>query len=93
MWRWWKEIHRVTECFGLEGTFRGHLAQLPHSEQGHLQLDPYSLALNVSKDAASTASLGNPFQCFTTLTVKNFFLLSSLNLLSLSLKLLRLEFF
>jgi len=25
------------ECFGLEGTFRGHLAQLPCSEQGHLQ--------------------------------------------------------
>jgi len=29
--------HRI-ECFGLEGTFRGHLAQPPCSEQGHLQL-------------------------------------------------------
>jgi len=27
------------ECFGLEGPFRGHLAQPPHSEQGYLQLD------------------------------------------------------
>ena len=31
--------HRIIECFGLEGTFRGHLAQPPCSEQGHLQLD------------------------------------------------------
>ena len=29
----------ITEWFGLEGTFRGHLVQLPHSEQGHLQPD------------------------------------------------------
>jgi len=28
--------HRMTECFGLEGTFKGHLAQPPCSEQGHL---------------------------------------------------------
>jgi len=25
--------HRIIECFGLEGTFRGHLAQPPCSEQ------------------------------------------------------------
>jgi len=31
--------HRIIECFGLEGTFRGHLAQPPCSEQGHLQLN------------------------------------------------------
>jgi len=31
--------HRIIECFGLEGTVRGHLAQPPCSEQGHLQLD------------------------------------------------------
>jgi len=31
--------HRIIECFGLEGTFRGHLVQLPCSEQEHLQLD------------------------------------------------------
>jgi len=31
--------HRIIERFGLEGTFRGRLAQPPCSEQGHLQLD------------------------------------------------------
>ena len=44
------------------------------------------MVLNVSRDGASTTSLGNPFQCFTTLIVKNFFLLSSLNLPCFSLK-------
>ena len=41
-----------------------------------------NLTLNVSRDGASTSSLGNLCQRFTTLTVKNFFLTSSLNLLS-----------
>jgi len=45
-----------------------------------------NLVLNVSRDGASTTSLGNPFQCFTTLTVKNFFLISSPNLPCFSLK-------
>jgi len=49
---------------------------------------PFHLTLNVSRDGASTASLGNPFQCFTTVIVKNVFLLSRLNLPSFSLKLL-----
>ena len=31
-------IHRIIECFVLEGIFRGHLAQPPCSEQGQLQL-------------------------------------------------------
>jgi len=31
--------HRIIEQFGLEGTFRGHLVQPDHNEQGHLQLD------------------------------------------------------
>jgi len=44
------------------------------------------LTLNVSKDGASISSLGNPFQCFTTLIVKNFFLISTLNLPSFRLK-------
>jgi len=29
----------ILEYFGLEGAFRGHLAQPPCREQGHLQLD------------------------------------------------------
>jgi len=47
---------------------------------------PSNLALNVSRDGASTTSLGNSF-----LMVKNFFLISSLNLPSLSLKSLLLD--
>ena len=39
---------------------------------------PSSLTLSISKDGASTASLGNLCQCLTTLTVKNFFLISNL---------------
>jgi len=61
----------------------------PCSEQGHLPLDQVAqspLVLHVSRDGASTTSLGNPCQYFTTLTVRNFFLVSSLNLPSLSLK-------
>uniref|UniRef100_A0A8C3SQ49 Uncharacterized protein n=1 Tax=Chelydra serpentina TaxID=8475 RepID=A0A8C3SQ49_CHESE len=37
-------------------------------------------ALKTSKEGDSTTSLGNPFQCFTTLLVKKFFLMSNLNL-------------
>jgi len=32
-------FHRILECFGSEGAFRGHLALPPCSEQGHLLLD------------------------------------------------------
>ena len=45
-----------------------------------------SLASNASRDGASTTSLGNLFQCVTTLWVKNFLLISYLNLPCLSLK-------
>ena len=31
--------NQILECFGLERTFRGHLAQPPCSEQGHIPLD------------------------------------------------------
>jgi len=41
---------------------------------------PANLAWNVSRDGASTTSLGNLGQGFTTLTAKNVFLVSSLNL-------------
>ena len=55
---------------GLEGTFRGHLAQPPAVSrdifnQTRFLRAPSNLALNVSKDGASTTSLGNLFQCFT----------------------------
>ncbi|NXD64577.1 PCD23 protein, partial [Eolophus roseicapillus] len=40
---------------------------------------PSSLALNTATDVAFTTSLGNLIQCLTTLTVRNFFLVSNLN--------------
>ena len=45
-----------------------------------------SLALNISRDGSSTISLGNLFQCDTTLWGKNFLLIANLNLPCLSLK-------
>ena len=59
--------------------------------QGHLPLDqaahsPIQPGLECFQGGASTASLGNLFQCLTNTTVKNFFLISSLNLPSFSLK-------
>jgi len=84
-------IVTIIEWFGLEGTFRGHLAQPPCSEQQYLQLDqaarsPIQPGLERFRGGASTTSLGNLCQCFTTLIVKNFFLISSLSLPSFSLK-------
>ena len=45
-----------------------------------------SVALNASRDGASTTSSGKLFQGATTLCVKNFLLISNLNLPCLSLK-------
>jgi len=53
--------------------------------QTRLLKAPSSLALNTSRDGAATTSLGYLCQHLTTLRVKNFFFLSKLNLLSLSL--------
>jgi len=52
------------------------------NQQPRLPRATSSLALNASRDGASTASLGNLFQCVTTLWVKIFLLISNLNLLS-----------
>ena len=80
------------ELPGLAGTFQGHLVQHPpplHRDifnRIRLLRAPSSLALHASRDGASTTSRGNLGQGLTTLIVKNFFLLSSLILPSLSLK-------
>jgi len=36
---WWYSqlFHRITESFGVEGTLKGHVVQLPCNEPGHLQ--------------------------------------------------------
>ena len=54
--------------------------------QTRLLRAPSNLALNTAREGASTASLGKLFQCFTTLTVKNFLLISNINLPSFSLQ-------
>ena len=82
-------IFRVIEWFGLEGTFKTIWFQPPAigrdtSLQIGLLTAPSSLALNASREGTSTTSLGNLFQGLTTLTVKNCFLTSSLNLPSSS---------
>jgi len=55
--------------------------------QTRLLRAPSNLALNTAREGAATAPLGNLFQCLTTLMVKNFFLISNLNLPSFHLKL------
>jgi len=54
--------------------------------QTRLLRAPSNLALNTAREGAATASLGNLGQCFTTLMVKNFFLIFSLNLPSFTLE-------
>jgi len=55
--------------------------------QTRLLKAPSNLALNIAREGAATASLGNLGQGLTTLMVKNFFLTSNINLPSFSLKL------
>jgi len=47
---------------------------------------PSNLALSPAREVAATADLGNLGQCLTTLLGKNFFLMSHLNLPSVSLE-------
>jgi len=47
--------------------------------QTRLLKAPSNLALNTAREGAATASLGSQCQGLTTLTVKNFFLISSLS--------------
>lgn len=80
--------HRIV---WVEGDFEGHVVQLPCKNRDTYSSNRYtgvqsSLTLNVSQDRASTISLDTLFQCFTSITVNNFFLTSSLNLHPFSLK-------
>ena len=56
------------------------------NHQSRLPRATSSLALDAPSLDAFTTYLGNLFQCVTTLWVKNFFLISNLNLPCLSLK-------
>jgi len=56
------------------------------SHQPRVLRAPSSLALNPAREGAATAPLGNLGQGLTTLMGKNFFLISNLNLPSVSLQ-------
>lgn len=45
-----------SELFELEGTIKGHLAQLPCNDQGHLQLDQVAQSLPCLSNLCSSAS-------------------------------------
>ena len=69
----------------------GHLVQRPAMGRDtfhytRLLKVPFNLALNASRQGTSTASLGNLFQCLTTLIVKTLFITSNINQPSFSLK-------
>ena len=77
--------HRIE----LEGILKGRLLQLSAVKRDTYSLirvlrDRSSLTLIVCMDEASTSSLGNMCQCFTTLSVKKFFLMSFIYDLSVS---------
>lgn len=81
--------HTATGCFVLEETSKTHPPFNSCHRQGHLHLIkaarmPSSVALSTSRDGAATATLGNLFQCPTTLIVNNFLLIPNLNLSSFS---------
>jgi len=83
--------HRIIEWFGQEGTLKIIWFQSPCHERGHLPPDQVAQSsiqprLEHCQGGGSHRFSGQPGQCLTTLTVKNFFLLSNLNLPSFSLQ-------
>jgi len=76
--------HRITDWFGLEGTLKIIWSNPPAMgrdpfHQPEVLPAPSSLALNPAREGPATASLGSLGQGLSTLTGKNFFLLSNLN--------------
>lgn len=75
---------RTLECVGLEGTCKSPLkVKLPGMNRDISQIKllraPFSPTWNLSRDGTSAASFSYLFQYLTTLTVKNFLILSGLN--------------
>lgn len=86
IWFEWQESQNVL----LKETFKRSSGPTLCHGQGHLSSNrvaqsPSNVALSISNDKASTASLRNISQCLPTLIIKNAFLLSSLNCPSFSL--------
>lgn len=73
-----------------ERNLKYHLVPLPRHGQGHLppnELTAFQPDLEYFQDGPFSVCLGNLGQCLTTLTGRNFFLTSNLNLSFLGLKL------
>lgn len=75
-----------SRLFQVEGTCNDHLVQLPEQFRANQKLkhvvkgNMSKCLLNSDKPGALTTSLGNLFQCLTTIVVKKCFQASSLNL-------------
>jgi len=88
------EFHRIMEsqnALGWKGPFKAISSNPPAISRDifnwiGLLRAPSNMAWDVSRDGASPTSLHNLCQGFTTLSVKNFFLISSLNLPSFSFR-------
>jgi len=78
--------YTTTESLELEGTFKDHPVQFPCNEQGHLQLDQVAHSLVQPHLQCLQARDFDHIQYLTPLFVKDFFLISNLNLPSLNLK-------
>ena len=83
--------YRSVEWLRLEGTFKDHPVPIPccglgAPHQVRLSKATSNLALDTSRDGASTTSLGSQCQDLAALGVENFLLTSNLNLLSFSFK-------
>ena len=83
---------------GWKGPYRSSSSNSPAMgrdtfHQTRLLKAPFNLALNSAREGAATASLGSLCQCVITLILKNFFLISNLNLPSFNLKPLPLVLF
>ena len=75
----WKEAYRSSSS-NVPAVGRGIF------HQTSLLKAPSNLSLNTSREGTATASPGYLYQCLTTLLVKNFFLMSNINLPYFSLK-------
>lgn len=75
--------NRITAFFGVEGTLKIILVQIPAMSRDtfcypRLLRAPNNLAMDTSRDEVATASLGNLCQGLTTLRDKNSFLIPNL---------------
>lgn len=79
-----RDIHSMITVWMLSGISGGHLVQAPHIKHSHTELFVWD-HVKACFSGDSTAFLGNPCQCWDTLTVMKCFLKFRLQLLCLGL--------